>query len=362
MIPENLLYADFHPLFIIMKKIISSITALFLTVTLYAMPGFSSYIQELPGQYVYYEDKTFTRKSYFGILMFDEKTFAARYYAPADKNQKKPETDVEIYFTVDPKAEHLELTGEKIMSGFTPEEAEFVNYLHDMLYELSARRIKLGSLSEKKRIVRNSEHFGQFGGFVTVEYDGVVPLFNIKSVFTDESSPEFFVVTCGQLTSGKDKSFEQFKGFPESTEDNRHSMPKNKKAKELTFSTESGKTYYLDSNWTQSMENVFILGDAALITAGTIPNAPVDFFIRQFMLSTGDSYLDWTRTECTEKDGNISISGIFYQPSTKNVSRNFKSARKTDSGYDFLTLTVFNSVYEKNRSYFNRIMKQNGLK
>ena len=345
-----------------MKKLLSSITALFLTVTLYAMPGFTSYIQELPGQYVYYEDKTFTRKSYFGILQFDEKTFAARYYAPADKTQKKPETDVEIYFTVDPKADHLEMTGEKIMSGFTPEETELVNYIHDMLYELSARRIKLGPLSEKKRIVRNSEHFGQFGGFVTVEYDGVVPLFNIKSVFTEESSPEFFVVTCGQLTSGTDKSFERFKGFPEQINDNKHAMPKSNKTKEQSFSTESGKTFYLDSSWTQSMENVFMLGDAALITAGTIPYAPVDFFIRQFMLSTGDSYLDWTRTECTEKDGNISISGIFYQPSTKNFSRNFKVAQKNDSKYDFVTLTVFYSVYEKNRSYFNKIMKQNGLK
>ena len=345
-----------------MKKLLSSITALFLTVTLYAMPGFTSYIQELPGQYVYYEDKTFTRKSYFGILMFDEKTFAARYYAPADKNQKKPETDVEIYFTVDPKADHLELTGEKIMSGFTPEEAEFVNYLHDMLYELSARRIKLGSLSENKRIVRNSEHFGQFGGFVTVEYDGIVPLFNIKSVFSDEASPDFFVVTCGQLTSGTDRSFEQFKGFPDTTDDNKHAMPKNKKAKEQIFSTESGKTFILDSSWTQSMENMFILGDAALLTSGTIPPAPTDFFIRQLMLSTGNNYLDWTKTECVEKAGNISISGIFYQPSTKNVSRNFKVAKKTDSGYDFITLTVFNSVYEKKRAYFKKILRANSIK
>ena len=173
-----------------MKKLITLLTALFLSVSsLFPLPGFPPYIQELPGQYVYYEDKTFQRKSYFGLLQFDEKTFAARYYAPFDAKEKKPETDVEIYFTIDPKADHMELTGEKIMSGFTPEEAEIINYLHDMIYELSARRKKIGALSENKRIVRNDEYFGQFGGFVTVEYDAIVPLFNIKQVFSDESAP-----------------------------------------------------------------------------------------------------------------------------------------------------------------------------
>ena len=81
-----------------MKKLITLLTALFLSVSsLFPLPGFPPYIQELPGQYVYYEDKTFQRKSYFGLLQFDEKTFAARYYAPFDAKEKKPETDVEIY-------------------------------------------------------------------------------------------------------------------------------------------------------------------------------------------------------------------------------------------------------------------------
>ena len=91
-----------------MKKLITLLTALFLSVSsLFPLPGFPPYIQELPGQYVYYEDKTFQRKSYFGLLQFDEKTFAARYYAPFDAKDKKPETDVEIYFTIDPKADHM---------------------------------------------------------------------------------------------------------------------------------------------------------------------------------------------------------------------------------------------------------------
>ena len=94
------------------RKFFLILTFFALSFAVHALPGFTPYIQELPGQYVYYEDKTFARKSYFGILQFDEKSFAARYYAPADERDKKPETDVEIYFTIDPKADHMELTGE----------------------------------------------------------------------------------------------------------------------------------------------------------------------------------------------------------------------------------------------------------
>lgn len=322
---------------------------------LHALPGFPAYIQELPGQYVYYEDKTFQRKSYFGLLQFDEKTFAARYYAPFDSKEKKPETDVEIYFTIDPKADHMELTGEKIMSGFTPEEAEIINYLHDMIYELSARRKKIGALSENKRIVRNDEHFGQFGGFVTVEYDAIVPLFNLKQVFSDESNPELFVVTAGQLTSATDKSFEQFKGFPEKMQDISHSAPKMKKLSPVTYKIEDGKDISLDSSWSQTMDNVFMQGDAALISINSIPYAPVDFLIRQLLLSTGDSYLNWNQTETTENNGNVSIIGIYYQPSTKNVSKNYKTAEKKESKYDFFTMTIYNSIFEKNRKYYLNI-------
>lgn len=343
-----------------MKKLITLLTALFLSFSsIFALPGFPPYIQELPGQYVYYEDKTFQRKSYFGLLQFDEKTFAARYYAPFDTKEKKPETDVEIYFTIDPKADHMELTGEKIMSGFTPEEAEIINYLHDMIYELSARRKKIGALSENKRIVRNDEHFGQFGGFVTVEYDAIVPLFNLKQVFSDESAPELFIVTAGQLTSATDKSFEKFKGFPEKLQDVTHTTQKNKKITPVTFKTESGKNVLLDSSWTQSMDNVFMQGDSALISVNSIPYAPVDFLIRQLLLSTGDSYLNWKKTEITESENKVTISGIYFQPSTKNVSKNYKIAEKKQSQYDFFTLTIYDSVFEKNRKYYLNLLKVN---
>lgn len=342
-----------------MKKTLLFLTFLTSSFLLHALPGFESYIQELPGQYVYYQDTTFERKSYFGLLQFDKKTFAARYYAPSDEKAKKPETDVEIYFTIDEKADHMELTGEKIISGFTSEEAELVNYLHDMIYEFSARRIKVGSLSENKLSIQNNEYFGQFGGYVTVIYDAIVPLFNVREVYLEEGSPEFFLVTAGQITGSSDKSFEKFKGFPEVQNNSSHSMPKIKKAKDKDFSTEDGKTIYLDTAWEKAMDNVFMLGDSAFVSVGNIPDAPIDFLLRQLLLSTGESYLDWTKCEVQKSDDGLFISGLYYQPDTKNMSKNFKSAKKSGENYDFFTLTVYTNIYAKHAKYFQKIIKNN---
>lgn len=339
-----------------MKKLLLTIlpTLIFNCVS-FALPGFTPSIQDLSGQYVYYEDKTFERTSYAGFLMFDEQTYAARYYAPVDEIKKLPEIDVEIYFTLDSKADHIELTGERIISGFTPEEAEFVNYLHDMIYELNARRIKSPEASEKN-IYRKNDFFPQFGGSVTIEFNELIPLFNISMIFQDESNPDFYIVTCGQISSSNDKAFENFRGFPKKYEDNRHLLPKTKKAKASVISTSDQQSFTIDSAWSQKFDNIWMLGDAALISATKIPSAPENFIVRQLLLSNGDNYLNWKDYKVTKKDDIIKIECIFFQPSTKNISRNFKIIKKNQENYSFFTMTVYNNIYNKNRKYFNSIL------
>lgn len=339
-----------------MKKLTATFTILFTAIiSLHALPGFKPAIQDLPGQYVYYQDKTFERESYCGFMMFDEKSYAARYYAPLEETTKSPEIDVEIYVTVDPKSNHLELTGEKIVSGFSQEEAEYINYLHDMLYELSARRIKTPEASENEEY-RKNDFYPQFGGSVTFTYSKYVPLFNVKEIFQEEGKPDFLVVTCGQISSSDDKSFESFKGFPNKLEDNRHKFSKSKKASKTEINSPDNLKFKIDSDWKTAMENVWVLNDAALISTNTIPNAAPDLLTRQLLLSTGTNYLYWKDYTVTNKDNLIKIDCIFYDPETKNISRNFKCAIPQEDGYKFFTLTVYNNIYNKKRRYFNEII------
>ena len=339
-----------------MKRLVTVLLPLIFSCALAnALPGFKPAIQDLPGQYVYYGDRTFKRESYTGFMCFSESSYAARYYAPAVSAEKLPEIDVEIYFTLNPEKNYIELTGERIISGFTPEEAEYVNYLHDLLYELNARRIKTPEANNAA--YRKNDFFSQFGGQVTIEFNPLVPLFNVLKIFQDEALPDLYVVTCGQITATTDKSFEKFTGFPEKYNDNRHSMPKVKKASKTEVTTADNQKFTIDSAWNQSMENVWTLGDAALISATTIPDAPENFVTRQLLLSSGDRYLNWNDYKFSNENGLIKIECIFYQPGTKNISRNFKVAKHNKDGYKFFTMTVYNNVYSKNKKYFDSILK-----
>ena len=63
-----------------MKKTVLSIFAVLsmAVMSLFAVPGFESYLPDASGQYVYYRDYSFTRESYIGILTYDEATYQVR--------------------------------------------------------------------------------------------------------------------------------------------------------------------------------------------------------------------------------------------------------------------------------------------
>ena len=370
-----------------MKKIISILSIAFTTFTsVFALPGFTPYIKDIPGEYVYFQDKTFERESYVGFLTYDEKTYEARYFAPKNEKAKLPEKEIKVYFTLNPDADHVELTGERIGSNITSEDTEIVNYIHDMIYELTARRIKAGKIAPNSETVegidfmhtgiRVDDYFPQFGGDVTVLYDFLVPLFNIKLIESNSAEAQFFVVTCGRISSNDDTSFDSFKGFPAKYSDKNHKFKKNKKAESKIFTMEDGQSIALDTNWTQSMENLWLLGDAALVSMGTIPeNAVVQvenspkvspFIIRQLLLSNSTSYTDWKSiyienyASYVRNDLNSSsytVRTMIYQPSSANLTKNIKVISKKESGYCFFTLTAFDNIYRKNERYFNDILK-----
>ena len=130
------------------KKIFSLFIFVFIISNfIFALPGFKPYLKDVSGDFVFYKDYTFKRESYVGFLMYDEGTYCARYFAP--KNEEKPAKEVKILFTVNTDKDFMELTGEKIISGRQADDTEVINYLHDMIYELNARRIKAGSVTPK---------------------------------------------------------------------------------------------------------------------------------------------------------------------------------------------------------------------
>lgn len=331
--------------------------AALLALPVQALPGFKPAVPDVSGEYVYYRDDTFNRVSYAGFLCYDDKNYAARYYAPEDKIQKLPEQSVNLLFSLDPEADHVVMTGEKILTAVTPEETELVNYLHDMVYELVSRRIKAGTVDSTAGKKNVQQEFMQFGGTVSIVFNYLVPLFNVEQIVRLSDKKQIFsLVTAGTLTSSEDSSFSSFSGFPENYVDTIRDFQIDKNAKSVIYVTNEGKKLLLDSAWQQSMQNLWLLGDAAIISAGTMHVS--EFTLRKMLESSENAYSDWRRQVLTYSGGEYHIECVFYQPAGGAVTRSFRIIGDEKIKTDLFMLTVYDGVYAKNRAYFDEIVNR----
>ena len=156
-----------------MKKLLLTLTILLcVAVSAFTLPGFTPFVPDTAGEYVYYRDYSFNRESYIGILNYDDTSYQIRYYAPADRDLVLPETNLAILFSLNPESNFFDMTGEKIITDVDPygDDVDILNYLHDLLYEFSSRRIKLDDLEGTE--IFTTQEFEQFGGKVTMSIGG----------------------------------------------------------------------------------------------------------------------------------------------------------------------------------------------
>ncbi len=354
----------------------------------HALPGVTPYIPDTSGEYVFYEDKTFNRTSCIGFLYYDDSTYSARYYAPAENGL--PEKNIELLFTVDPTADHLEMTGERFITELTAEDSDIVNYLHDILYELTSRRKKQGDVSPQTETIsvqnggfagcgtESPQDFMQFGGLVTMLYDWRVPLFNLKRITDSGGKLLLQAVTAGCLVSSQDTSFSDFSGIPADCADSSHPTAiKNTERTEAAYTVERSEgtvtqTLTLDSAWTQPFDQMWLLGDNAYVALSTMEltdGARRDMLVRRLLLSTEHSYNVWRDVQLTVRNGLIQVYSRYYQTEgihsadkTVRITRDYKTI--TNAGLKgapdlcgWFSLTVFDSIYNNNTSYFDTILK-----
>ena len=347
-----------------MKKLILSIlTSILLTAAAVALPGFTSFIPDSAGEYVYYRDSSFTRESYVGILAYDDSTIQIRYFAPQDDTAMLPSKEIAILITVDPKSDFWNMTGEKIISTILPDtdDTDIVNYLHDLLYEFSARRIAAGAVESDKLTL--DQDFAQFGGKIALTFDARIPLFNIRTIANEKGEKVFDCVTIGTIKSSEDKSFEGFNGVsapkPSVTKETR----KTAKSKVCKF---ENRQVTLDENWEQRMENFWTLGNDSLITMSELPKVSEnkllnDLYVQRKLLeSTEGSYTDFQNCEITytqAKDSYKLISTSYFPESEINVCITKILTRNKEDGFDYFSISTYQEAYLKNPSYFDKIVK-----
>ena len=162
--------------------------------------------------------------------------------------------------------------------------------------------------------------------------------------------------------SSTDESFALFKGIEGLPKDKKRSFKKIK-AEELAAEFGAQKIT-LDKMWKQSMENLWLLEDFAILSMTTMAvpkeqkNHALDSLLRRLCQSTDLSYSIAPQRKITITENEISVMNVFYQPESENVTRDFKIITQNKDGtISLLTLTIFDSVYQKNRSYFSKILE-----
>lgn len=344
------------------KKILVTMLMVASLQSLWSLPGIKQYIPDVSGEYVFYRDSSFKTETLVGFLYYNDSTYAARLYSPANAKAKSLEKDIVIYVSVDPDSDHLELTGEKI-TGTVEGNSDLVNYLHDLLYEFTSRRKNVELGSGELNVVKDD--FLQFGGTVYIAYNPLVPVFNIEEICGVDKKPVFKIETAGFLANSGDSSFTDFKGTSILPKDKKRTFKRNKKAEEIEI---IGGTQHLtlDSQWKQSMENLWLLGDFALISMNEMPmpdemkNSPMafDILLRRFSLGTTQSYSLWSQRRITRNENSIVVMNTFLQSDSNDLTRDFKIiTKKQDGNFALVTFTVFDGVYQKNHAYFDSILK-----
>lgn len=360
--------------------------ALFPCVNSFALPGVKNLVPDSSGQYVYYRDYSFKRESYIGVLFYDQSNYEARYFAPA--TESLPEKNIDLLFSVDPSKDHLELTGEYFVVPPQQDDVELVNYIHDLLYELTARRIKL----EKNPLVDYSKNklpfmeagvkvscdYEQFGGPVQMIYDEAVPIFNLKKIVDYSGNDALVLVTVGQIENSKDRTFAEFVPPIKKAEPREAFVIKSAKKEALSLRAEVGQNSALeqkvqaDANWSLAGQSVWALGDSAILSFQTLAlPADVSFsrdertarFIRLFAVSKNYAYSDWSALDVHASASLVKISSKTYNPKNKKLITDIKTlSAAAQNFYGCFSLALYTDDYQANRGYFDKIAKSYSCK
>lgn len=350
-----------------MKKLTLIIAILFCgAAAAFSLPGFTPFVPDTAGEYVWYRDNSFARESYVGILSYDDQTYQIRYYAPADRDTLLPETSLALLFTINPESDFFDMTGEKIITDVDPynDDIDILNYMHDLLYEFSSRRIKLDNLAGTE--IFTKQEFDQFGGNVTMCFDSLIPLFNLKQILGANNELIFSCVTFGRILNGEDKTFDDFKGLVPAKAYHAPTKTKNK-GKSTKYKTEDGQQITLDSNWTQEMENCWMYGEEAMVTIASIPHYFDDqalndlFVMRRILESTGGSYTDFETAEFTfdVKKYTVKILARSSQPENNRIVYVIKQITTNPSKAinSYLSLAAYEDSYLDKSSYYTKLLK-----
>lgn len=331
------------------KKYILLFIACFILFPVFALPGINEPLPTANGQYVYYRDYSFNYEAYIGFLQYSKNTYAIRYVA---KNPTKGLPIIELVITLEPENEKLEFTGEKIVQTVTSDDTDVLNYMHDMFYEFAERRQKVDS-STFTNSLQKTEDFAQFGGIVSITYNSIVPLFNLESIVTLDNKFLVQAVKIGQITSQSEAGWSTFANIPKS-------VPSIQNATKDDSTQDSDNFDILDSQWQQSMDNFFLMGNNAIMFVTDVQTDERESLLRRFSFSSPQATIYYNKqTIETTENNTIVMSNIISQRGSDTYQIDIKILSPIKNSICTVTgITIYESFYTKHTAYFTQLINR----
>ncbi|NLK46791.1 MAG: hypothetical protein GX297_09115 [Treponema sp.] len=321
----------------------------------FAVPGVEPKV-DFPGTFVYYRDYTYEDETYIGFLQYDAGTYALRYFSPQAKKGAK---SIELYITCDTTKDFVEMTGERIVGEISQVDVETLNYLHDLFYELAARRKALSSAFNES--VSSKEEYAQFGGEVFINFVPYIPIFAVQSILSTDKTELFKLVYIGILNKGNE--FSDFSGLIVPKEIREQAVVVKKIAKTQKEVLENF-CFTLDKQWTKDGVNWWLNTEdneaVAMISPYFVSFSQDEKYAAEQMklvsLITQDgSWIDFDSLEITEVKNKTQINAKIMQED--KVIRSISTFYKvTDTDYFVFVFSAEELVFKNNEKYFKKII------
>jgi hypothetical protein len=343
-----------------------------------AVPGVKDFLPTESGQYVYYKDATFQREAYVGFLQYDEARYAIRYYAPENTKTGQKEEQIELFLTVDTKKDYILMTGERIVAKEANENTATLNYLHDLFYEFASQRKKVNGANFKGSSavpfsVQKTENIALFGGEVSLTYDYLIPIFNLRSITNKKGEKQFTAVTMGKLASSSDKAFSSFTGIPplppaaiqtaaQTGEQTKTAAPKTKANKtgitDKAFADMEAKCVQIADNFWFWESEALMYSDNLPVDTEALKGKPYGlyrFLARTLLCSTNKTLVNLATQNIKIQNKCLVLSTYAYDLESERYVFDVKIiAAKKNAAPDITGLTLYADYYNINKDYFDK--------
>lgn len=334
-----------------------------------ASAAMASYPESISGDYVVYRDYTWKSPTWIGFLRYDDSTWGAFVITPSSG------ANVSVLFRSERVDGAMVLTGQNIISKITNADVSAVNYLMQLLPDLSSWR--MAATKDGKTVVSTKEAprsdllppavslpltRAEFGGEITLTFAPEIPVFNLQSMTGSGGKAMLVLERYGRIQTGGDAAFFGFAPRPAAKAAPALAVPSSRKAEARTV---DGVTLSLDGQWTMIADNTFFLGDSAVIIVDTLDLALMQVprenlalsLVRMFSLSSGTAWSDPLALAVSGTAKRFRVENTFYDVESGTVNRDIKLCVPSADGKKctVASLSVNETAYRANKAYFDSL-------